>query len=124
MRQLAKVVAETHDGLPVARLEGEVDMSNAPTLADRLRGLLTNRSLGLIVDLGPTTYLDSSGITLLFALSDELGRRQQQLHLVVPDESPIGRVITITGLDRTVPTHPTLDHALAEAAGAATRSGR
>jgi anti-anti-sigma factor len=115
MRQLARIVAETHDGVPVARLEGEVDTTNAHSLGERMRRLLTNRSRALIVDLGPTTYLDSSGITLLFGLSDELRLRQQQLHLVVPEGSPIGRVITITGLDRAVPTHPTLERALENA---------
>jgi anti-anti-sigma factor len=115
MRQLARIVAETHDGIPVARLEGEVDMTNARSLGDRLRGLLTNRSVVLIVDLGPTTYLDSSGIALLFGLSDELRLRQQQLHLVVPERAPIGRVIRITGLDQAVPTHPSLEQALERA---------
>jgi anti-anti-sigma factor len=115
MRQLARIVVETHHGLPVARLEGEVDMTNARSLGDRLRGLLTNRSVALVVDLGPTTYLDSSGIALLFGLSDELRLRQQQLHLVVPDGSPIARVVTITGLDRVAPTHPTLERALESA---------
>jgi anti-anti-sigma factor len=112
MRQLARIVAETHEDLPVARLEGEVDMTNAQSLGERLRALLTNRSVALVVDLEPTTYLDSSGITLLFALSDELRLRQQQLHLVVPVESPLARVIAITGLDRAVPTHTTLERAL------------
>jgi anti-anti-sigma factor len=112
MKQLARIVAETHHGLPVARLEGEIDMTNAKSLGDRLRALLTNRSVALVVDLEATTYLDSSGITLLFGLSDELRLRQQQLHLVVPEDSPIARMITITGLDRVAPTHTTLERAL------------
>ena len=68
--------------------------------------------MALIVDLGPTSYLDSSGVALLFALSDELRRRQQQLHLVVPEGSHLVRVLQITGLVRAVPTHGTLDGAL------------
>jgi anti-anti-sigma factor len=115
MKQLARIVTETRGGLPVARIEGEVDMTNSQRIADRLRGLLTNRSVALIVDLEPTTYLDSSGITLLFGLHEELRRRQQQLHVVVPDGSPIGRVLGITGLDQVVPTHPTLEAALERA---------
>jgi anti-anti-sigma factor len=116
MRQLARIVAETHEGLPVARIEGEVDMSNAQSISDRLRALLTNRSVALIVDLEPTTYLDSSGVTLLFGLSEELRRRQQQLHVVVPAGSPIARVLSITGIDQVVPTHATLAAALERAA--------
>jgi anti-anti-sigma factor len=115
MRQLARIVSETRGGLPVARIEGEVDMSNAQPIAERLRALLTNRSVALIVDLEPTTYLDSSGITLLFGLYEELRRRQQELHVVVPEGSPIARVLGITGLDQVVPTHPTLERALERA---------
>jgi anti-anti-sigma factor len=115
MRLLARIVTETHDGLPVARIEGEVDMTNAQSIGERLRALLTNRSVALIVDLGPTTYLDSSGITLLFGLSEELRRRQQQLHVVVPEGSPIARVLAITGIDQVVPTHKTIAAALERA---------
>jgi anti-sigma B factor antagonist len=112
MRQLARIVHETRDGTPVARIEGEIDMTNAQSIGDRLRGLVTNRNVALIVDLGPTTYLDSSGITLLFALFEELRRRQQELHVVVPEGSPIARVLEITGLHQLVPTHPTVEAAL------------
>ena len=116
MRQLARLVPETHgDDVVVARIEGEIDMSNAQVLGNRLRDLLTNRSVALIVDLGPTTYLDSSGIALLFGLADELSRRQQRLHIVVPEDSQLVRAIQITGLDRAVPMHTTLDRAVSEA---------
>ena len=116
MRQLARIVPETHgDDVVVARIEGEIDLSNAQPVGNRLRDLLTNRSVGLIVDLGETTYLDSSGIALLFSLLDELRRRQQQLHLVVPRDSRLLRVLSITGVNRAVPTHETLESALAGA---------
>jgi anti-sigma B factor antagonist len=114
MRPLARIVSEPHgDDIVIARIEGEIDMSNAPAIGRRLRDLLTNRSVALIVDLGPTTHLDSSGIALLFGLLDELRRRQQQLHIVVPEGSQLTRVLTITGFDRAVPTHPTVENALA-----------
>jgi anti-sigma B factor antagonist len=118
MRQLARIVAETRDDVAVARIEGEVDTSNADVLTNRLRGLLTNRSVALVIDLSPTTYLDSSGIRLLFGLADELRRRQQQLHIVIPETSLLRRVVTITGLDKALPTHTTVEHALEQAAKA------
>ena len=116
MREIARVEVETHGSVPVARIDGEIDLSNAGAIGDRLRGLLSNRSEALVVDLGPTTYLDSSGITLLFGLGEELRRRQQELHVILPDASPLRRVIGIAGLDRAVPTHATLEAALAGAA--------
>jgi anti-anti-sigma factor len=111
---LARIDDEWHDEVPVARLHGEVDASNVKEIGDRLRGLMSNRSVALIVDLAATTYLDSAGINLLFALADELRGRQQRLALVVPDGSPIARMISLTGLDQTVPVRPTLPEALGE----------
>jgi anti-anti-sigma factor len=112
MKQLARIVSEEHGDIVVARIEGEIDMSNAPALGNRIRELLTNRSEALIVDLAATTYLDSSGLALLFGLGDELRRRQQEMHVVIPPTSQLLRAIQITGFDRAVPTHTTLQEAL------------
>jgi anti-sigma B factor antagonist len=104
---------EWHATLPVARVGGEVDASNAPELAVRLRELVTNQSSGLVVDLSGTEYLDSAGINLLFAIGDELVARQQRLRVVVPAASPIHRMLAITGLDRVHTVHETVPEALA-----------
>ena len=107
MRTLARIVEDHEGGVPVAAIDGEIDASNAADIGIRLRSLLTNRSEALIVDLVATTYIDSAGINLLFELAAELRQRQQQLHLVVAEPSPIARVIGITGLVKAVPVHPT-----------------
>src|SRR5262245_42003711 len=99
MSLLARVVEQHAGTVPIAAVEGEVDASNAALVRDRVSGLLTNRSRALVVDLTRTSYLDSAGINLLFALAADLAVRQQQLHLVVPPASPIARTIAITGLD-------------------------
>jgi anti-anti-sigma factor len=106
------VVADEHGETPVAAIEGEIDASNTRAIAAELHGLVTNRSQALVVDLVATTYIDSAGINLLFELDAELRLRQQRLHLVVAESSPIARMITITGLDGPVPAHPTLETAL------------
>jgi anti-sigma B factor antagonist len=113
---LARMIDEWHDEVPVARVEGEVDASNVHEMGDRLRSLLTNRSVALVVDLTATTYLDSAGLNLLFALGEELRGRQQRLALVVAERSPIARMVALVGLDKTVPVHATLAEALGEAA--------
>ena len=114
MSTLARLVDEWHEEVPVARVQGEVDASNAREIGDRLRSLLTNRSLAMIVDLSATTYLNSAGINLLFALAEEMRSRQQRLALVVADASPIARMIALTGLDRTMAVHTTLPEALGD----------
>jgi anti-anti-sigma factor len=115
MTWLATVTEERHGDLPVAVVDGEIDASNAADIADRLRALLTNRSLALVVDLTRTTYLDSAGINLLFELGTELSGRQQRLYLVVGSEQPIARAISLTGLDAAVPTYATLEAAVQQA---------
>ena len=112
-------IAEEHRGrLAIAHLKGEIDASNVNWIESRLRALLTNQSDGLTVDLSDTTYLDSAGIALLFTLALTLGQHRQQLRLVVVDGSPIARMVALTGLDRSVPTHATLEAAVAEAGAA------
>jgi anti-anti-sigma factor len=112
MSTLARLEDEWHDEIPVARVQGEVDASNVKEIGDRLRSLLSNRSVAMIVDLSATTYLDSAGINLLFMLAEEMRSRQQRLALVVADPSPIARMVSLTGLDRAMPVHPTLPDAL------------
>jgi anti-sigma B factor antagonist len=114
---LAQVSEEQRQGVAVARVRGEIDASNAAWIGARLRAMLTNRSDALALDLSETTYVDSAGIALVFGLNEELRTHQQQLHLVVARPSPIARMLELAGVDRAVPTHPTLDAAVAEAAG-------
>ena len=113
MSMLARIESEWHDDVPVARLEGEIDASNVQDIGDRLRSLVSNHSVALVIDLSATTYVDSAGINLLFALGEQLVAHQQRLALVVHDGSPIARMFALTGLDQSVATHPTLDAALA-----------
>jgi anti-anti-sigma factor len=111
---LARVHEEPGEDISIATVEGEVDASNAGEVGGRLRTLLTNRSSVLLVDLTDTTYLDSAGINLMFALASELGHRQQQLRLVVPPGSQISRIVSMVGLDTVVATHATREAALAQ----------
>ena len=83
MSALARVAAEWHGDTPVGAVTGEVDASNVAEVGVALRGLVTNESSVLVVDLSPTTYLDSAGINLMFALGDELASRQLALRLVI-----------------------------------------
>jgi anti-anti-sigma factor len=112
MSEIARVAAEWHGETPVAVVQGEVDASNVAELGATLRGLVTNQSAQLVVDLSPTSYLDSAGINLMFALGDELRARQLTLKLIIARGSSIARMLTITGLDKTYPTYATLDEAL------------
>ena len=114
MTVIAHIEEESHGDVPIARVHGEVDASNARELGGRLRAMVSNRSETMVVDLSPTTYIDSAGLNMLFALAEETRSRQQRLVLVIAEESPIARMVTITGLDQVAASYPTLDDALAD----------
>jgi anti-anti-sigma factor len=111
---LADIEVERHDSAVVARLSGEVDMTNAGFVRDELMGAVPNDALALVVDLTGCRYLDSAAIEVIFDLARRLGRRRQQLRLVLPDGSPLGRVLTLTDVNSVAPVHASLDSALAQ----------
>ncbi len=96
--QLARVGLADHDGVTVASVSGEVDMSSVDTVAAALTDL-SNLAIGLVVDLSAVEYLDSSGISLLHDLALRLRRRSQLLVIVSPPGSPPRRMLELTALD-------------------------
>ena len=60
---------ERQGGAVVARLSGEVDMTNAATCASELLEVVPNDVLALVVDLDDCRYLDSAAIEVIFDLS-------------------------------------------------------
>ena len=98
-------------GMPVAFVEGEIDIANAAELRDELFAALSNQPPGLIVDLSGVTYLDSRGVHVLLELAERMKVRHLQLRLVVPESAPIKRVLQLTHLDQIVPVDPTVDEA-------------
>ena len=112
MTVLANITGELRGSMAIARVVGEIDASNVVWVEERIRMPLTNRCDGLAVDLTGTTYLDSTGIAMLFRLAAELRQHQQELRLVLAEGSPIARMAALSGLESAVPTHASLDAAL------------
>ncbi|MEZ5102016.1 MAG: STAS domain-containing protein [Thermoleophilia bacterium] len=99
---LAQVETSIDDDVVVARVVGEVDMSNAIEVQDRLLGAVPASAHGLAIDLAELAYLDSAGVRLLFELQERLSRRGQGLRLAVPAGSHVRRVLLLTRLDTLV----------------------
>jgi anti-anti-sigma factor len=118
MSELARLEL-SGDDVVVARLSGEIDMSNANEVGDELSSAVPNTALGLVLDLTALTYLDSSGVHLVFDLAERLRRRQQQLRVVVPAGAPIRRVLRIVELDDSVPVLASVDEAIEQIRAAA-----
>ena len=101
----------------VARLRGEVDMTNASYVREELTRAVPNDALALVIDLGETRYLDSAAIELVFELARRLGRRRQDLRLSLPDASTLRRVLLLTDVQSVASIHGSVDEALAPPPG-------
>jgi anti-sigma B factor antagonist len=89
-------VEEAPDGA-VVRVHGEVDMDTAPALRECLNAL-TGR---VVVDLSETTFLDSSGMSVLVTQRNRLIGVGGDLSLRAPRHLVL-RALEITGLDRLI----------------------
>ena len=114
MNTSAQIAVERKGTAVVARVTGEVDMTNSSYVGEELTRSVPNDAVHLVVDLAGTRYIDSAGIELLFDLSRRLGRRRQELRLVLPSESPLRRVLSLTEIETAAPLHESLDSALGE----------
>ena len=100
MTEHPNVTIAGDDGVVVASLSGEIDLSNAAEITHTLLGGVPNEALGLVIDLSEVSYLDSAGVRMLAELDHRLGWRAQALRVVAPEESRSRRVLEIAGLER------------------------
>jgi anti-anti-sigma factor len=98
----------------VARLEGEIDMSNASELGTAIIARVSTDALAVVLDLGAVGYLDSAGIHIVFDLRERLRRRGQEIRLVVEPESPIATSLQYAGVPGTIGATDTVQEAIAE----------
>jgi anti-sigma B factor antagonist len=111
---LADVQFSDHDRVVVARLTGEIDLSNAESIESAITESTPNHALALILDVSALDYLDSAGIHLIYKLREKLRARNQGLSLVIPAESPANDALRLAGVSAVVDTVETLEKALAE----------
>lgn len=115
MTTAADISVDQVDGWTVARLNGEFDMTNCTYVREELTRAVPSDADGMVVDLSATLYLDSAAIEMLFEMARRLGRRRQRLRIVLPDRSPLQRVLELTDVKAVAPIHETVDAALASA---------
>jgi anti-anti-sigma factor len=112
---------ETEGGVVIARLTGEIDLANARPIGSLVAGAVNNEAAGVVLDLSKTTYLDSSGVHLVFSLNERLKERGQRLALAIPDGSRIRRVLDLVNVAAVVPVVTEVEDAKAAVRAAAGR---
>jgi anti-anti-sigma factor len=114
---VARVSLDQEEPVAVAELEGEVDASNAEEVGGEIEGLISNAPTNLLLDLSLTRYLDSAAVRMLLDLAEKLRQRRQDLSLVVPERSPVRRLLTVAGIHQLMPVATSREEALDRAEG-------
>ena len=117
MTRLAELELEESDGVHVARLEGEVDLSNVVDVGDALAAAVDGEAIGLVVDMSGLRHIDSAGVRMVFELRRRLGQRRQELALAVPVGARIRDVLDLAAVDASVPLFADVPAAVASLRG-------
>jgi anti-sigma B factor antagonist len=97
-------------GWTVVSIYGEV--ATAPSLREQLIGLVGDGATKLVLDLEGVDFLDSTGLGVIVSALKRARTNGGDLRLVCT-QARIRRLFEITGLDKAVPLHPSLDAAVA-----------
>jgi anti-sigma B factor antagonist len=95
----------------VLRVAGEVDVSTAGHLRERVIQLVDDGTVHLLADLRPVTFLDSTGLGALVGSLKRLRVRDGSLTLVIGADR-ILRILRVTGLDRVFVLRPSVQEAV------------
>jgi anti-sigma B factor antagonist len=110
---IGRVEIETRGRVVVACLVGEFDLSNVDEISSAITETISAETRGLVLDLTSTTYLDSTGIRMIFHLGRRLQHRRHDLRVVANGASLVYRVLSITEMGEVVSIDSSLDDALA-----------
>jgi anti-sigma B factor antagonist len=95
-RGTVEMVTDGSDPVRVLRAEGELDLALVPPLLARVPELVEGAA-GLVLDLRPVTFLDSSGLRLLERFARECGERGTPFAAVAPERGGPRRILEIVG---------------------------
>jgi anti-sigma B factor antagonist len=91
-------------GRPALTVRGELDLATVPDLATAVEDLFASAPSGVVLDLTPTRFLDSSGARGLMRCAKQAASAGITLHVICPrSNSPVRLVIDLLELERLVP---------------------
>ena len=74
-------------------VSGELDLTNARELEDRIDELSTTNTSALVLDLNRVVFIDSAALHVLFRTA-----RRHRIGIVLAPTAPIARTVEIVGL--------------------------
>lgn len=101
---------ERVDRTAIIAVEGELDLSNGPSLREALDDVLAEEHSGVVLDLSAVTFIDSTALRLLLDAQRQI-REVSVMPLVCTNRNVL-RIFKIAGLDGAFEIFPSLEEAL------------
>lgn len=100
--------------VPVVAPTGDLDLATARDLGTHLAELAGTPGPA-VLDLSDVAFMDSVGLGVVLKAAERFRRQGKQLHLVVPPDSNVARLLQFAGVQERLGAVATRDDALARA---------
>jgi anti-anti-sigma factor len=111
--RLVGLEIEERADIVIAHVTGELDIAEASFTGDQITEAVPSAARGVVIDFSELSFIDSSGIAMLFQLVRHVSARRQALRVVVEPAGPVARVLQIVEFERAAPVHADLEAAVA-----------
>jgi anti-sigma B factor antagonist len=101
---------EELNGSVIVRLAGELDLYNADDIRRALAQAIDSAPEKIVVDMAAVDFVDSTALGVLIEARAKLGRAGV---LLAAPQLETRRTLQVSGLDRHLPVHDSVDAALA-----------
>jgi anti-anti-sigma factor len=114
-----ETISSEVEGVRVVAVRGELDLSTAPELEGPLESALEGGNAPVLIDLSECEFIDSTGIAIIVRAWQQLdGDEEHAGELMIANRNDqVQRVLEISGLNLTIPIHPSRDAGLAALRG-------
>jgi anti-sigma B factor antagonist len=116
-----ELLDEELDGIRVIAISGELDLSTAPRLEEPLEATLADDDAILLIDLSGCEFIDSTGIALIVRAWQRLGGEASNgdgsRFALCGLNDQVRRLLEVSGLESSLPTHGSRDEAIAQLRG-------
>ena len=98
--------------VPVLEVGGELDLWTAPELIAQIEACLAAHEAGVVVDLAPLQFCDSTGLRALAGVTQEARVMRARLVMLAPSNKGVCRAFELAGASEFLPLVDHVDQAL------------
>lgn len=89
------------NGWVVLSVKGEIDLATISDLEEAIEHVAKEDVGGLVIDLAPTAFMDSTGLKALIDAHLRFGRDEREVVVAIGD-GPISRLMDVSGVAETL----------------------